>query len=58
MFKKGDRINYGFYSNLEVLGEDVLHYILKDNSNNTKKIYKELVDKHGELVKKNKDGKI
>lgn len=51
MFKKGDRINYGFYGDLEIVGEDVLHYILKDSSNHTKKIYKELIDKHGELIK-------
>ena len=26
MFKKGDRINYGFYVNLEVVGEDVRYH--------------------------------
>jgi len=51
MFKIGDKINYMFYSNLEIIKEDVLHYTLKDSSNHTKKVYKELIDKHGELVK-------
>ena len=52
MFQKGDKIDYMFYSNLEIVGEDCLNYILKDNSNNITKVYKALIDKHAKLIRK------
>ena len=50
MFKIGDVINYGFYANIKVVGEDEEHYILEDKNGNTKKVYKSLVDKYGKIV--------
>ena len=46
MVKIGDIIDYGFFINLKVIKEDELHYTLEDKDGNTKKVYKELVDKH------------
>lgn len=49
MFKIGDIIEYGFYSNVKIVDTDKMHYFLKDSSGNVKKVLKSLVDKHGKL---------
>jgi len=50
LFKLGDRINYGFFSNLEIVGEDENHFILKDKNGNTKKVFKSLIIKYAKLL--------
>ena len=52
MIKIGDVINYGFYTELTVAWEDDMHFILKDKNGNQKKVYKELVHKHGQKVER------
>ena len=51
MFKIGDIIDYGFYTNIKITDIDDKHYILQDSKGNIKKVYIELVDKHGKVVK-------
>lgn len=50
MFKVGDKIDYGFFSNLEIVDEDEHHFILEDKSGNTKKVFKSLIKKHAKLI--------
>ena len=49
MFNINDIIDYGFYSDIEIVGIDQKHYILKDQKGNSKKVYIDLVNKHGTL---------
>ena len=48
MFKKDDIIDYGFYKELKIVGKDDNCYKLEDKNGNTKKIYIDLIEKHGE----------
>ena len=50
MFKKGDYIRYGFYDNLKVINKDDKHYLLKDPSGKTKKVYISLINEHAVLL--------
>lgn len=50
MFKVGDMINYGFFTNLKIVGEDEHHFILQDKNGNTKKVFKSLIEKHAKLI--------
>jgi len=50
MFKIGNHIKYGFYSNVEIVDKDEKHYILKDSKGNTKKVYIELVEANASLI--------
>ena len=50
MFKRDDKIDYGFYKDLKVVGEDEKHYILRDRVGNLKKVYKSLVNEYGKLI--------
>ena len=47
MFKIGDNIDYGFYKNIFIIGEDDKHYILQYSSGIEKPVYKWLVEKYG-----------
>ncbi len=47
--KIGDKIDYVFYKNVEIAGEDDRHYVLKLSSGVIKKVYKELVEKYGKI---------
>ena len=51
MFKVGNKINYGFYTNIKIIGEDENHFILEDKHKNIKKIYKTLINRHSKLIK-------
>lgn len=51
MFKEGDVINYGFWKNVKIVGEDEKHYILQDCKEHKKKVYKELVEENAKLIK-------
>jgi hypothetical protein len=53
MFKIGDIIDYCFYSKVEVIDIDDIHYTLKDKHDNEKRVYLELVNKYGKLKGKN-----
>jgi len=55
-FEIRDKIDYGFYKNIIIIGVDDKHYILKDRNGGTKKVYIELVDKHAVLIPKEKSG--
>lgn len=48
-FKIGDKIRYSLISNVQIVGEDGLCFILKDKNGNEKKVYKDLVNKYGKL---------
>lgn len=50
-FKIQDKIDYTFYKNVTIIGEDEKHYILKDATGCEQKIYKQLVDKYGKKIK-------
>lgn len=50
MFKVGDKITFGFYVDLTIMGEDEKHYIVQDCYNHKKKIYKALINKHAKLA--------
>ena len=54
-FKIGDKINYGFYENIEIIDKDDSHYVFRDKNANIKLVYISLVDKYGRLVKKEND---
>ena len=47
MFNVGDTLNFGFFTNVEVIGISGKNYILKDKQGNEKKVYIELVNKYG-----------
>lgn len=53
MFKIGTRLNYGFYSNLKIVGETDKEFVLEDCSGNRKKVYKYLVETHGQEILEN-----
>lgn len=48
-FKVGDKIRYSLISNVTIIDEDDVHFILKDKNGNIKKVYKELVNKYSRL---------
>lgn len=48
--KVGDIINYVFYSNLKIIGEDKKHFIMQDKYGNEVKIFKTLINKYGQKV--------
>lgn len=50
MFKIGDVINYGFFVNIKIVGEDEEHFILEDKNGNTKKVYKSIINKYAKIV--------
>jgi len=50
MFKIDDKINYGFYKNVTIIGEDEKHFVLQTTSGSQKKIYKKLVNNNGSFV--------
>ncbi len=50
MFKTNDIIDYGFYTNIKVVGENKYHYILEDKYGSKHMIYKDLVDKYGKKM--------
>lgn len=53
MFNIGDVIDYGFFSNVKIVGKTNEEYILRDKNGNIKKVYRSLIDKSGKLVKCN-----
>jgi len=57
-YKLGDKIDYGFYKNLEIIAIDTKHYTLKNKNGGTKKVYIELVDKHAVLLPREKKEKV
>jgi len=52
-FQIEDLINYGFMSGLKVVDITDKYYLLQDKFGNVENKLKELVDKHGTLVKEN-----
>ncbi len=52
-FQIGDLINYGFMSGLKVVDITDKYYLLQDKLGNIENKLKELVEKHGTLVKEN-----
>ena len=50
MLKVGYKINYGFYVNITIIGEDEEHFVLQDKKGNTRKIVKRLVNRYGSLI--------
>ena len=48
-FKVGDNIDYGFYPNVDIVGEDEKHFVLRTKSGSEKKIYKSLVNNNAKL---------
>ncbi len=50
MFKTNDIIDYGFYTNIKVVGENKYHYILEDKYGSKHMIYKDLVNKYGKKM--------
>lgn len=52
-FQIGDLINYGFMSGLKVVDITDKYYLLQDKLGNVENKLKELVEKHGTLVKEN-----
>lgn len=58
MFNIGDKIDYGFYSNVKIVGEDEHHYILEDKNGNTKKVFKSLIEKYGKQARGSINGVI
>lgn len=50
-FKIGDIINYGFMKELKVVDITAKYYVLQDKNGNIEEKFKDLVEKHGELIK-------
>lgn len=55
-FEIGDVINYVFMRGLKVVDITDKYYALQDRSGNIENKFRELVEKHGELVKSNTIG--
>lgn len=49
-FKKGDKIKYSLFNNVTISDVDEKYYYLTDSTNETKPIYKTLVEKYGKLI--------
>lgn len=50
MFQIGDFVNYMFYREIEIVGKNMICYVLKNSKGEEKEVYKELIDKYGKLV--------
>lgn len=50
MFKVGDKIDYDIIRNVEIIGEDEKHFVLRDKTGYEKRIYKTLVNKYGKIL--------
>ena len=50
MFNVGDVVDYRSYEDMKIIDTDEHHYILIDDCDTKKKVYKHLLEKYGRLV--------